>query len=774
MRTAYNRLLTRLPASVSDRYRLGMFGLGVIFLMMTAPYVVGDDAPVWFRGLMLASYVVIAARWAAWSRQGRPTIADAVHEFVAVGVTAYIVNDPFVGVTILWALACYLPVHTSRRWLATAMTAYCVAFMAGLALAAGHLDMLTDPQVITQPPTILFTGGLIYIFSRVLVRQEELLTENTEAVRLASANEHRFRSLVEALPGVILTSTPHGGIRYASPQLEPLLGFGINDIYGDWAALVERVIHEDDREQLFDQMSEGIANGTSFSVECRALTPASETIWIQLHSVLVDDGSPDAPVWQTLIFDVTERHSLTAQLTHQAFHDALTGLPNRLLFDDRVGHALERSKRTLSTTAVCFIDLDNFKIINDSLGHKFGDLLVVEVGQRLRECLRQGDTVARLGGDEFALLLEEQTSQEETIQVVERILDKLAKPFDIDGHPVYSGASIGIAYANERDISGAELIRHADVAMYEAKRRGKSRYEVFESFMETYALERMGLEVELRDALVRNEFRVVYQPIVELDTGVIYEVEALIRWQHPTRGLLGPIDFLPTAEETGLIVPIGRWVLNQACQQVRAWQQQISGCEELRLSVNLSPRQLHDSDLAADIAAAIDSSGIDPCWLQLEVAESAMLDDIEQAAQAIDELTALGVRIAIDDFGTGNSSLGHLRRLPVHTLKIDRSYVMELGKSEQGTTMLRAMVTLGKTLGMAVTAEGIETIEQTVLRTFGCDFGQGYYFARPLADAQMTTLLAERDAFPVFETPTLSIVELAHFPVTVAQAAAMD
>jgi diguanylate cyclase (GGDEF)-like protein/PAS domain S-box-containing protein len=573
--------------------------------------------------------------------------------------------------------------------------------------------------------------------------------------------------LVEALPGAIVTSTPDGGLRYVSPQLQMMLGYSQHQLTGGWTSLVERFIHPDDQQPFLAAMMESVSSGNRLTFEARVTTASDEIVWVNFDSILVDDGSPDAPVWQTLVFDVTERHSLTEQLTHQAFHDALTGLPNRLLFDDRVGHALERSQRELGMTAVCFVDLDNFKIVNDSLGHKYGDLLVVEVGQRLRSCLRQGDTVARLGGDEFALLLEGQDDRAETIAIAERILEHLSEPYDIDGQPVYTSASIGIAYAGRNEMTGAELIRHADVAMYEAKRRGKSRYEVFEPHMEVYARQRLDLEVELRDALARQEFRVFYQPIVNLSTGSIDEVEALIRWQHPTRGLLGPAEFLPTAEETGLIVPIGDWLLNEACCQIRQWHR-LDSYQRLMLSVNLSPRQLHDPNLAADISTALAASGLEPRMLQLEVAESAMLADVEQATQAIRQLTALGVRIAIDDFGTGNSSLGHLRQLPVNTLKIDRSYVMELGKSDQGTTMLRAMVTLGKTLGMDVTAEGIETIEQTSLRNFGCDFGQGYYFARPLTKADMNALLHDRQPFEMHDSTRIAVVQPITAPAALA------
>jgi len=755
---ADGNVMTRwLPASLAGRYRLGLVALAFLFLFMSVPYVLSADAPLAIRIVTIGMYAVIALRWSQWFRGSEPLNLDHGNEILAFWLTASITGDAYASVTPLWAAACLVPVFIPLRRLAVVLTGYTFAFLSGLAFSAADPSILLDAQVITQPPTIAFTAGMVYFFSRVLTRQQNLIEENESNAQKSIAGERRFRSLVESLPGAIVTSTPEGGLRYISPQLERILGYPAHYLSGGWGSLIAKVVHEDDQQTILDAMMEGIRTHSRVQTEIRIINADGETIWVHLDSILVDDGSPDAPVWQTLVFDVTERHSLTEQLTHQAFHDALTGLPNRLLFDDRVSHALERSSREITTTAVCFIDLDNFKIVNDSLGHKYGDLLVIEVGQRLRSCLRQGDTVARLGGDEFALLLEGQRDTGEAIAVAERILEHLAAPFDIDGQPVYTSASIGIAYAGDASITGAELIRHADVAMYEAKRKGKGRYEIFEPYMEAYARQRLDLEVELRTALTGKEFRVVYQPIVNLSTGTIDEVEALIRWQHPTRGMLPPSEFLPTAEETGLIVPIGHWLLNEACRKVRDWQS-LPGYEQLMLSVNLSPRQLHDDNLANDISNALERSGLEPRMLQLEVAESAMLADVEHATHAINELTTLGVRIAIDDFGTGNSSLGHLRRLPVNTLKIDRSYVMELGKSDQGTTMLRAMVTLGKTLGMDVTAEGIETIEQTALRDFGCDYGQGYYFAKPLSEAAMNALLDTQHLFPIMDNRRLSIV----------------
>jgi diguanylate cyclase (GGDEF)-like protein len=503
---------------------------------------------------------------------------------------------------------------------------------------------------------------------------------------------------------------------------------------------------------VFAAAGAAVASGAAWSMEFRVIKPAGELIWLQLDSVLVDDGSPDSPLWQSLAFDVTERHRLTEQLTHQAFHDALTGLPNRLQFKEQITVALDRATRDGAVPAVCFIDLDDFKTVNDTLGHLMGDRLIVEAASRLRQSVREGDVVARLGGDEFALLLEMPRGQADIIRIVERIVSDFAQPFLLDGHAIVTGASVGIATVDRPGLSRTELIRRADIAMYEAKAAGKGRYAIYDPAMTADAGQRSDLERELAHALANDELCIAYQPIVDLDSGMIQAVEALLRWQHPVRGLLGPDAFLAALEESGLIVPVGHWMLERACQHLSQWRRSVPPASDLMLSLNLSPRQLRDPRLVETVSQVLATSGIAAIHLQLEISERTMLADGEEAMPALAELSTLGVQIAIDDFGTGNASLGHLRRLPVQMLKVDRSYVDASGRSEHSTTMLRAMVALGKTLGMEVTAEGIETIDQTALRALGCDYGQGFYFARPLLVDEMTALLAERIVYPLAES----------------------
>jgi diguanylate cyclase (GGDEF)-like protein/PAS domain S-box-containing protein len=646
----------------------------------------------------------------------------------------------------------------SNRQLAWTLGLYNLTFLASVLIAPNTDHSLLAPNVLSQPPTAIVAAAVIAWFSRTVKRHHRLLAEQHLHVALQNdllaevrAGQRRFQSLVEALPGAILTSTPAGDVRYVSPQAGRIFGVAAQDLQTRWTDLITRFVHPDDRAQVFTATGTAIATGEPFSVAFRATMADGNLVWLQIDSVLVDDGSPDSPLWQSLLFDVTERHTLTEQLTHQAFHDTLTGLPNRRRFHERVDETLKRAALDGTVPAVCFIDLDNFKTVNDTLGHLAGDRLIVEAAKRLRRSVRDGDVVARLGGDEFALLLETLKGKADIIRIVERIVADLSQPFPLEGQPIVTSASIGIAIADGPDLSRNELIRRADVAMYAAKDDGKARYAIFDLQMNRRTRDRLDLELELQHALSRDELRIVYQPIVDLDTGTIRAVVALLRWQHPTRGLVSPDAFLSVLEDSGMIVPVGHRMLNRACRQLSQWQRTIPGAANLSLSLNLSPRQLQDAGLVEAVSRTLAETGVCPSHLQLEISEQTMLADVEHATQAITELTALGIRIAIDDFGTGNASLGHLRQLPVQMLKVDRSYVEDYGRSEHTTTMLRAMVTLGKTLGMQVTAEGIETIEQTALRALGCDFGQGFYFARPLHDTELESLLAEQIVYSLAE-----------------------
>jgi diguanylate cyclase (GGDEF)-like protein len=431
---------------------------------------------------------------------------------------------------------------------------------------------------------------------------------------------------------------------------------------------------------------------------------------------------------------------------HAAFHDALTGLPNRSLFIDHLRLAIERSKLHHDHLfAVLFIDLDRFKNINDSLGHSTGDQLLIAIAGRIGGCLRPTDTIARLGGDEFAILLDGLENWTVATDVAERVQTELLKPFSLNGHEVYTTASIGIRLSMDGREDAENMLRDADTAMYRAKDSGKARHELFHSTMHTRAVALLKLENDLRRAIERDEFCVHYQPIISLETESLVGFEALIRWNHPERGLVPPDEFIPLAEETGLITEIGALVLEQACTQARAWHAAL-GKDSLTMSVNLSGKQLTQTDLIKQIENTLQETGLNPTCLRLEITESVVMENAELATATLLQLRKLGVHLSIDDFGTGYSSLSYLHRFPVNTLKIDRSFIGRMAKGDENSEIVRTICTLANNLGMEVVAEGVETREQLeLLRSLKCEYGQGYLFSRPV-DAEKATALVLEDA----------------------------
>jgi diguanylate cyclase (GGDEF)-like protein len=443
---------------------------------------------------------------------------------------------------------------------------------------------------------------------------------------------------------------------------------------------------------------------------------------------------------------------------HAAFHDSLTGLPNRAMFIQLLQAEIESSSRRHGHMfAVLFLDLDRFKNINDSLGHTHGDLLLVAFAERLERTLRPIDTLARFGGDEFAILLSGMSDATDAVRVAQRIQDELSQPFVLDKNSAFATASIGIALSSSGYDRPDDILRDADIAMYRAKENGKARYELFDHGMHARAVLRLQLESDLRQAIENKEFCVYYQPIVSLQTGRLAGLEALVRWNHPRRGLVSPADFIPVAEETGLIVPIGQWVLNEACAQVRQWQLDSPSHRSLSLSVNLSARQVAQPDLLDRIKEALTNSKLNPHCLKLEITESVVMDNAEAAALMFKQLRSLGVQLSIDDFGTGYSSLSYLHRFPLNYLKIDRSFVMRL-TTDNDNAIVRTISTLARNLGMEVIAEGIETEEQyQQLKMLGCEYGQGFLFSRPVNNEVVQHLLAQdagRDLQPDLDLTT--------------------
>ncbi|MDJ0519931.1 MAG: EAL domain-containing protein [Trichodesmium sp. MO_231.B1] len=441
--------------------------------------------------------------------------------------------------------------------------------------------------------------------------------------------------------------------------------------------------------------------------------------------------------------NITDRKIAEEKLLHDAFHDSLTELPNRALFMDRLSNAFARYQRhSQHQFAVIFIDLDRFKIVNDSLGHLAGDRLIIEVANRLKQDMRDDDSVARMGGDEFVILLEYVKSEESAEYVAQKIQKLLQLPFHINNQEVYTSASIGIALPNKDYKSPTDILRDADTAMYRAKTLGKARQEVFNTSMYADNLGQLKLEIDLRQALQRNELELYYQPIILLETGLICGFEALIRWKHPQRGMISPNEFIPIAEETGLIIPIGWWTLQQACQQTYNWQQQFS-LQSLTISVNLSGRQFSQSKLVEQIDEILCCTCLDHHSLRLEITETTIMENEQIVKGILSELKAMNIQLNIDDFGTGYSSLSRLRNFPIDTLKIDRSFVMTMDTESQNLEITKAIISLAANLEIDVIAKGVETVTQlALLRDLNCKYGQGYFFSKPVDSSQATKLIA--------------------------------
>ena len=450
--------------------------------------------------------------------------------------------------------------------------------------------------------------------------------------------------------------------------------------------------------------------------------------------------------------DITERKHYEEQLEHRAFHDPLTELPNRSLFMNRVEQGLARLDRRGKALAILFFDLDRFKVVNDTMGHEKGDDLLREIGKRLNMMLRPGDTAARFGGDEFTLLLEDLNGIDDARVITERLIEALQEPILMDGREFEITASIGVAMSFSRHDRASDLLRNADIAMYRAKNKGKARYEVFDTKMSAAALSRLQLEIELRQAVKWKQLRLDYQPLMDLTSDRIIGAEALVRWDHPDKGIISPVDFIPIAEESGMILSIGQWVLREACQQAKKWQTQFPSLWPLKMSVNLSARQFQGSDIVQIVADILEETELPAFCLELEITETAVMEDADETILILERLRELGVKLAIDDFGTGYSSLAYIERFPLDSLKIDRSFVQTIGKIQRNgkakkerSVIMQAVQTLGQGLGIEITAEGIETPEQLAeLRDMGCAVGQGFFFAKPLSSVLLTTMLRER------------------------------
>ena len=552
--------------------------------------------------------------------------------------------------------------------------------------------------------------------------------------------ERRFRALVQHSTDVFSIIDPKGTILYESPAVERVLGYPVSERLGTDATAL---IHSDDASLASTHMQQLVsAPGAEVNAEVRVRH--ADGGWRRVVAFGKNLTHDPAVGGIALTYrDVTEQRAMEEQLRRQALEDPLTGLSNRALLRDRLEHAVARLQRVADgqRLAVFFLDLDDFKTVNDSLGHAAGDLLLTAVGQRLSGAVRSIDTVARLGGDEFAVLAEDIPAEMDPNDLGRRLTKALAPAFQIGETEVFVRASVGYAVAAPGE-DGDLLLRNADLAMYQAKAEGKSGLRRYDPGLHTTAVARLELEHDLRVALEAHEFAIVYQPIVALDSDRIVGLEALLRWNHPTRGLLEPDNFIPLAEESGLIVEIGRWVMSESCRQLAEWIEQGLASPELTLSVNLSVKQVHDGAIVDDVAAALRESGLPGHRLTLEVTEGVLVDDSEAVIGRLAAIREMGVRIAIDDFGTGFSSLGYLSRFPVDVLKIDRSFVQRMSAKASDLAVIEAAIGLATTLGLETVAEGIERSGQTErLRELGCHLGQGFLFSRPTGASQIADAL---------------------------------
>ena len=522
----------------------------------------------------------------------------------------------------------------------------------------------------------------------------------------------RLSQIVDTTSDALLVLTSDGNVCFANPAAESLFGRPHDQ-------LLEHNLGIPQRTEKITEISIFQPDGTCLIAEMRV----SEILWDDEIAVLAS------------LRDITEHHQAKQQLLHQAFHDSLTQLPNRSLFLDRLEHALQRQRRyKQSSIVVLFLDIDHFKLINDSFGHLIGDKLLQAFATRLQSSLRESDTLARLGGDEFAILLEETSSSEEALKIAERVQKVLLQSFQVEGQDLFVKISIGIALDAHEYAKPEQLLRDADTAMYRAKAMGRDRYVIFEPAMHQQVMGRLQKEKELRQAVEREELVVYYQPIVSLQSGTLKGFEALVRWQHPQHGLLLPGQFMPLAEEMGLIVTIDRWVLAEACAHLKQLQNQHLDLANLTVNVNLSSQHFSDTTLPDYITKTLETSGLDARDLKLELTETGLIENLKQAQDLLDKMCAMHVQLCLDDFGTGYSSLSYLHHFPVSCLKIDRSFVSHMQSGDGSWEIIRTIVALSKTLGLEIVAEGIETAHQWArLKQLGCDKGQGYFFCQPIS-----------------------------------------
>jgi len=740
-------LVTLLHVAVPPSLPLAATSVGELFYIVVYP--LGD-------AVVLVGVTMLWLRTPPSRRRGTVSllalgllvsmVADAIYAY-RVGQRTYQMGS---GLDVLWAVSALLLVLAARRQRREARerprgedaapprprppalpyiaSAVVFALLLVVALRTGVRDH------------VVLSLGATAVTALVLARQWVAVRENLRLTSEAAARESeaRFSALVQHASDMLLIVDGDFSVRYASPAALAALGGTAETVVG---GQLLQLVHPGDVAGVIGLLGQAVAKGReSVRGEWRFRA-------LDGRSVLAEHVATnllDEPTVQGIVLnsrDVSERAELERQLTHQAFHDPLTHLANRTLFLDRLEHAFRRAGRSPSGAALLFLDLDDFKRVNDSLGHAAGDQLLVQSSARIGAELREGDTLARLGGDEFAILLEDVSESGLATSVAERVVAALRAPFLVGGRGICVGVSIGIASSRDA-ASPSDLMRNADLAMYIAKTRGKGGCAVFEPHMHEDVVVRLDIEADLRRAIEAEELTLVFQPLVGLSERQLVGAEALVRWTHPSRGVIPPSTFIPIAEEAGLVVPLGRWVLREACRQARRWLDATG--QRVHVGVNISARHVHDPSLLEDVRAALRSAGIPPAQLLLEITESVLMRDSEDAERVLHALKSLGVTLALDDFGTGYSSLSYLQRFPIDVLKIDRSFVAPMVAPSYDPRLVRAIIAMGESLGMRIVAEGIETpVQLEMLRGLGCRMGQGYLFAHPMTGEQLLARVRE-------------------------------